>query len=308
MTKKETFFKKIRNTIVILFFVISLAGTVTFVDAGQDIWLIDTHQAPWNHASEAGFSKAVYYQLIGHRWVRSDSETFFETQSPEIPLVVFSPGYTTTMADIVEVGMTLVRMYRSNQNCRTVFWSWPSEKIRLRLAPDIRDKISVTAASGNYLTMFLQQLKPASHVCMVGFSFGNRIICDAVEKMGDNRPDGMRIHLVLTASATDQVWLASGSRHGNIPRLAEKILILYNPADRALVFYPLLYGNCSRPEALGRFGPPRARIMPEYRSRIEAVNVQPYVGRNHLTVYHLHTPIFRQRMNDYLFFGDTDDN
>lgn len=304
MSNTDAFFEKIRMMFMVLCFLFSLFGTGTYVVAGQDIWLVDTHHAPWNNATKEGFAKVVYYQLDGHRWVRSDAETFFETQSPEVPLVLLSPGYTSTTSDTIEVGMALVRLYESNQNCRTVFWSWPAEKIRLRLARDIRDKIHVAAASGGYMAMFLNRLKPDSQVCMIGFSFGNRIICDAVEKLGDDRPAGMRIHLVLTASATDRGWLATGSRHGNVPRLADKILILYNPADRALSFYPLLYGNGSRPDALGSFGPPLARIAQEYRGRIEAVNVQPYIGRNHLTLYHLQTPIFRLRMNDYLFFDD----
>jgi esterase/lipase superfamily enzyme len=152
--------------------------------------------------------------------------------------------------------------------------------------------------------MFLNRLKPESQVCMLGFSFGNRIICDAVAKLGDNRPDGIQIHLVLTAAATDWHWLMPGSRHGEVPRLTEKILILYNPDDRALKFYPFLYGDGSRPEALGRLGLPLPRIAPEFRDRIEAVNVQRSVGGHHRTIWHLQTPIFRQRMNDLLFFGD----
>ena len=308
MLNTVSFFNKIRNTIIVFCIIFSLTGIVSTVSAGQDIWWIDTHQAPWNATSEEGFTKAVYFQFDGHRWVRSDAKSFYQTQSPDIPLVVFSPGYTSTTSDTVEVGMSLVRLYRSNQNCRTVFWNWPAEKIRVRLVRDIRDKIAVTATSGRYMTKFLQQLKPKSQVCMIGFSFGNRIICDAVERLGDDRPEGMRIHLVLTASATDQGWLASGSRHGNVPRLAEKILILYNPVDRALTFYPLLYGDGSCPIALGRFGPPMTKIMPEYRNRIEAANVQPYVGRHHRTLYHLQTPIFRQKMNDYLFFDESSDN
>ena len=308
MSHTDSIFINHGKTLIFACLILSFAGAVPLAHAEQDIWLIDSHNAPWNHASEAGFSKTVYYRLDGNRWVRSDAETFFETQSPEIPLVVFSPGYTSTISDTIEVGMSLVRLYGKNQNCRTVLWNWPAEKVRVRLACDIRDKIAVTAASGEYMAMFLRRLKPESQVCMIGFSFGNRIICDAVEKMNDDTPDGMRIHLVLTASATDRGWLASGSRHGHVPGLAEKILIFYNPADRALVFYPLLYGNGSRPDALGRFGPPWTRIMPEYHDRIEAVNVQPYVGRKHLTQYHLQTPIFRQRMNDYLFFDDSGDH
>jgi hypothetical protein len=306
MTKPCSFFKSIGTAATILFLIaVSLNTCQCFAE--QDVWLIDTHQAPWTHASEAGFEKVVYYQLVDNRWVRSDAESFFETQNPEVPLVVFFPGYTSTTSTTIEVGMSLVRMYKSEQKCRTVFWNWPSEKIRLRLAPDIRDKISIAEASGDYLAMFLNRLNPESQVCMLGFSFGNRIICDAVANLGDNRPDRMQIHLVLTAAATDWHWLMTGARHGDIPRLAEKILILYNPADRALKFYPFLYGDGSCPEALGRFGPPLSGIAPEYRNRIEAVNVQHYIGGRHLTIWHLQTPIFRQRMNDYLFFKGFDE-
>lgn len=306
MSNKSSLFKTTRIAVVyFILIVVSSVGYRCFAD--QDIWLIDTHQAPWNNASEAGFARAVYYQLVGNKWVRSDAESFFETQITDVPLVVFSPGYTSTTSDTVEVGMSLVRLYKPGQDCRTVFWNWPAEKNRCRLAPDIRDKINVTAASGDYMAMFLNRLKPDTKVCMVGFSFGNRILCDAVVRLGDDRPDGMRIHLVLTAAATDRCSLVSGARHGEVPRLAEKILILFNPADSALRFYPLLYGNGSRPDALGRFGPPMASIAPEYRHRIEAFNVQPYVGSHHLTVYHLQTPVFRRGMNDYLFFDGSGD-
>ena len=274
--------------------------------AEHDIWLVDTHQASWHQASEESFERFVYYQLIDNKWVKSDTETFYATQDPAIPLVVFSPGYTSTISDTTEVGMALVRLYKPEQECRTVFWCWPAEKIRCRLAPDIREKISVAAASGDYLAMFLRRLKAESKVCMIGFSFGNRIICDTTEKMHDDQPEGMQIHLVLTAAANDRIWLASGSRHGNVPQVAKKILVLYNPVDAALKFYPLLYGNGSRPDALGRFGPPTSFILPEFRERIEAINVKAYVGKNHRTVYYLHTPIFRQRMNAYLFFGETE--
>jgi len=306
MTNVRSFFKKIGSAATIVFLiVVSMNSNCCFAE--QDIWLIDTQNAPWSHASEAGFSKIVFYQFVDNQWVRSDAESFFETQTADVPLVLFSPGYTTTTTNIIEIGMLLVQLYQPGQNCRTVFWKWPSEKLRLRVVSDIRDKIVVAETNGDYLAMFLHRLKPESQVCMVGFSFGNRIICDAVARLGDDRPDGMRIHLVLTASATDRGWLASGSRHGDVPRLVEKILILYNPIDRVLMLYPLLYGNGSRPDALGRFGPPLSKITLEYRDRIEAVNVQCYIGKMHQTVYHLRTPVFRQRMNDLLFFGDRKD-
>ena len=302
-------FVKLKNkkySLIVVIGLILCEFAFSRVSASEDIWLIDTHSSPWHSASEQGFERAIYYQLVDNKWVKSDLTTFLETQAPEIPLVIFSPGYTSTMSDTVEVGMSLVRLYQKDQKCRTVFWCWPADKIRLRLGPDIREKISVAEASAGYLRLFLSRLKPESKVCLLGFSFGNRIICDAVQKLGDECPENMRFHLVLTAAATDRVWLAECSRHGDVPRLADKIFVSYNPADRALIFYPHLYGNCSQPDALGRFGPPMQLIAPEYHDRIEAVNVNPYVGSYHRTIHHLQTPVFRQRMNDYLFFAADD--
>lgn len=284
-------------------FIVSASGTPCLY-GNQDVWLVDTRSAPWNHADEEEFAKIRYFRLVNHRWERSDAATFFESQNPETPLVVYTPGYTSTMEDTVEIGLGLTRLYGPDKSHRTVLWHWPSEKIYPRLGRDIRTKIPVACASGEYQAMFLRRLKPDSKVALLGFSFGNRIICDAVAKLGDN-PERLKIHLVLTAAATDRIWLADHSRHGNVPKLAEKILILYNPLDRALKFYPLLYRGNYAPDALGRFGPPMQQILPEYRNRITAVNVQGYVGPKHRTVYHLASHAFRCRINEFLLFIDT---
>lgn len=270
----------------------------------QDIWLVDTHPASWTRATPNEFAKIRYFRLTPQGWVRSDAATFFETQIPDLPLIVYSPGYTSTFSDTVRIGGQLVSLFDAGRPCRVVFWHWPSERVRRGIAKDIRAKIPVGNANGAYMAMFLQNLQPQSQVGIVAFSFGNRIVCDAVERIGVTGHADLRIRMVLAASATDYYAFAENGSHGNVPKTAERMLILYNPRDRALKFYPLLYGCGSGVDALGRYGPPARAIQSEYRRRIEAVNVQTSVGPRHRTVSHIGTPAFRSRIGTYLFFDD----
>ncbi|MDR1382858.1 MAG: alpha/beta hydrolase [Planctomycetaceae bacterium] len=279
-------------------FLVLLTSTSSFAGQ-QDVWLIDSHSVPWTHASETGFDRIAYYQLVNHRWIKSSANEFFKTQNPETPLVIFSPGYTSTTSDTVEIGAKLVRLYSQNHHCRTVFWQWPADRQFLCLSQDIRAKIPVADTSGQYLTMFLRKLKPESKICMIGFSFGNRIICDAVQNSGDL---GFHIHLVLIAAATDRLWLSAHSRHADVSKIAEKIFVFYNPDDRALKFYPFLYGSNYHTDALGRFGPCLSQISEENRNKIESINANRYVGKYHRTINYIQTSFFRQRINDYLLF------
>ncbi|MDR1960478.1 MAG: alpha/beta hydrolase [Planctomycetaceae bacterium] len=292
-----------RNLMIFVFAAISLLFSGKSAFCQHDIWLIDTHSVPWMSAEESDFAGVTYYHFVQNRWIPSGAEAFYSTQSPDVPLIVYTPGYTATTSDTVEVGMEIVRLLKTEKSYRIVFWDWPASKITFGLGKDIRSKIPITMANGIYQGMFLRSLKPHSRVCLLGFSFGNRIICDAVEMLKEGKPSpNLRIRLVLTASATDQNWLGRHSRHAHVPEIAEKILILYNPMDRALRFYHLLYGVGCKVQALGRFGPPICSMAPEYRNRIEAVNVYPEVGPYHRTIYHLKSAAFRKRLNTYLFF------
>ena len=293
-----------RMTAILLSAVFLVTAVANFAFAAQDIWYIDSQCVSWTHASEAEFQRLSYYQYGENEWVPSDSATFYATHQPDIPLIIFLPGFAATPDDTVEAGMKLASFCPKERPCRLVFWNWPAQRDYSGLRNDIRTKIPIAAASGRYLAMFLRNLSPGSMVSIFGFSFGNRMSCDAVEFLSSAHPEGIRIRLVMAAAATDYSWLAENHRHGNVPRLAEKILVLYNPGDRALRFYSFLYGDGSRPEALGRFGPPLCAISPENRGKFEAVDVNPSVGGNHRTLLYLEAPAFRYRIGQYLFFDE----
>lgn len=286
----------------VFFFAIFQMEAGAMLSTTKDVWLIDTHNVSWAEGTEQNFQKIAYYRLVGNRWLRVGSETFYQTQAPRIPLVVFSPGYTATRESTIEVGMQLLRLCDPDKPVRMVFWNWPAQREVLGLRRDIRAKIPIAEANARYLAMFLKKLQPESKVCLLGFSFGTRLIGDAIEQFGNEQPEGMRLHLVLAGAATDRHWLASNGRNRNVPRLADKILILYNPDDFRLQFYPCMYDIGYNPQALGRFGPPMSRINSDYRHKIEAVNINPQIGIRHSTLIHFQTPAFRKRIGEYLFF------
>ena len=272
--------------------------------AHQDVWRVDVRPVAFLNATEQNFQKLRYYRWENNQWQLSDAKTFFDTQRAEIPLTVFAPGYSLTTQETTQVGLGLVRNFDPNKLCRVVLWDWYSDKGCKLIRRDIRNKIPIGYNSANYLAIFLQNMKPQSKVCLFGFSFGGRIVCDAVETLrkGGQRPEGLRLNLVLSGAATDQHWFAMGQRHGRMPEIVERILVTYNPDDWVLRYYPLIYSFRSDTAALGLEGLPMRHIAPEYRGRFENINVQRFIGRKHQTLYHIRTPVFRSRINAYFFF------
>ncbi|MCL2004572.1 MAG: hypothetical protein FWG73_00245 [Planctomycetaceae bacterium] len=273
-------------------------------DTQQDIWRVDIHGVARLLASEENFSRLRFYQWDNNRWRPSDAEAFLDSQCSATPLIVLALGYSLTSRDISQVGHNVVRTFDPDKACQIVFWDWFSDRGTYRIRRDIRSKIPIADNAANYLALMLQELEPQSKVCLFGFSFGSRIACQAVESLRQSgrRPDGLRIHLVLSGAAADEHWFARGQRYGNIQEEAERILVTHNPEDWVLRLYPMMYPVGQRPTALGLYGVPLHNIEPEFRVRFENVDVNRYMGHAHQTLKHVRCPAFRNRVAEYFFF------
>ena len=290
---------------LLLLFVLPTTQTVAAVPGErQDIWRVDLHPVAYLPACEQHLSKLGYYRWEKNRWIASDAETFFATQQPEIPLIVFAPGYTATSSQTTQVGLSIMQNFDPDKSCRVVLWAWYSDRGVGNIRRDVRNKLPIVYNTGVYLALFLQNLNPQSKACLFGFSFGSRIVCHAAETLrhNDRRPEGLRLHLVLSGAATDQRWFAQGQRHSRIPEIVEKILVTYNSDDWALRFYPLMYNFRDKAPALGLKGLPMQSIPQEFRAQFENVNVHRYIDKEHKTLFHVQTPVFRSRINTYFFF------
>ena len=288
----------------LLFALLKMQIAVAVPSECQDIWRVDLRAVARLNADEQHCSKLAYYRWQNNRWQSSDAETFFDTQQPGIPLIVFAPGYTSTTPQTTQVGLGLVQNFDPSKPCRIVFWDWFSERGAGTIRCDIRNKLPIVNNTAGYLALFLQKVEPQSKVCLFGFSFGSRIVCIAVETLQKNnqRPEGLRLRLVLSGAATDRDWFAEGRQHGRIPEIVEKILVTYSPDDWALRFYPLMYSCRDRAKALGYEGLPMRNISPEFRDQFENVNISRHIGDEHRTLLHVRTPDFQSRINTYFFF------
>lgn len=292
-------------SLVLLLLVLSnVLATAAVPNENQDIWCIDLHAVARLTADEQDFPKLKYYRWENRRWQVSDAETFFGTQQPDIPLIVFAQGYSLTTQQTTQVGLGLVRTFDPNKPCRVVFWNWYSDRGIFNIRRDIQSKIPIANNAADYLALFIQSLKPQSQVCLFGFSFGSRIVCNAAETLrkNDRQPEGLRLHLVLSGAASDRDWFAKGNRHEKVPQIVEKILVTFSPSDWVLRFYPLMYDFQCRTPALGLEGLPMRGIAQEFRDKFENVNVNRYIGNEHKTLLHVQTPAFRSRVNTYFFF------
>jgi hypothetical protein len=81
----------------------------------------------------------------------------------------------------------------------------------------------------------------------------------------------------------------------------QKMVILYNPSDIAMRFYPLMY-YAGGPKALGFLGPPRCDLDTESEKTLEGINVMRSVGKIHNAYRYLGTNGFRRQISDSLLF------
>ena len=271
---------------------------------GQDVWRIDFRTVARLKAGEQHFDKLQYYRWQNSRWQISDAETFFGTQQAEIPVSFFALGFTLTTSQITQTGFNIVRNFDPSKPCRIVFLDWYSDRSDGTYRRDIRSRIPVADNTGNYLTLLLQKLEPQSKVCLFGFSLGCRILGSAAEALATNeqRPEGLRLHVVLSGAAIDWDTFAKGRQYGDVPQIAEKMMITYSPSDWALRFYPMMYGIRCRPAALGLKGLPIQNIDPAYRDRLDNIDVTRYNSGQHQTLTHIQNPAFRSLINTYFFF------
>jgi len=291
--------------LILLFFdLVTVQIAQAVPSAQQDVWRVDLRPVAEIKVSEQSLLKLKYYRWINNRWQISDAETFFQTQQAEYPLIFLALGYTLTSQETTAVGHAILRKFDTTKPCRVVYWDWYSEKEIPKIRRDIRNKIAVAENAADYLAYFLRELKPQSKACLFGFSFGCRIVCQAAEvlRVCEQRPEELRLNIVLSGAASDQNWFAYGQRHGNVPAIVEKILVTHNPDDISLRFYPLIYPFRHKPTALGVSGVPIQSVAPEYRDRFENLNVERYVGRKHETLGHVGCAAFRSRINKYFFF------
>jgi hypothetical protein len=181
----------------------------------------------------------------------------------------------------------LVRCAPIDEPIRFVIWSWPSGQT-CGLRRDLLAKAARSDSESYYLGLFLTGLPPETRVGLFGFSFGARIISGAMHLAAGGEMGGLCLpetppthttRIALLAAAMHNYWWLPGRYHSECLAYADHALLLFNPCDPVLHWYPMLYRRY-RPQALGYTGFPWVDQLAD-PSRLEQANVCCQVGRTH---------------------------
>ncbi|MGL6194027.1 MAG: alpha/beta hydrolase [Thermoguttaceae bacterium] len=273
----------------------------------NDVWLFNTRTASICSPNESEFDKIFAYQLGReadnrcYKWEKAAISDFFETYDPSVPLIVLIHGNQYALNDAVDDGLAFEQRVLKGQKCRLLIWAWPADRIPCGIRADVQTKIEYSKYQGAYVQMLLDRLPEKGNICLVGFSLGAQTICEAVEltyksnnassSEKDNEP---KIRIILFAAAVDQFSVSPKCRYGDVLEFAEKTCVVYNPADKVLKFYPLVYGR-GGPESLGKTGVPLYTVPSSVREKIDMINISQIAGNRH----HFKSYFGSKRINQY---------
>ena len=198
-----------------------------------------------------------------------------------------------------------------------IAFDWPSQRIYQSDVKDINEKGRRAYIAAFHLARFLQAFPTGSRICVLGQSYGGRVVPSALHLLGGGelnsqdhdppvrlaglRPD-LHVRAVVIAGASDHDWLDPGKRLGRALNGCEALLNLFNHKDEALRLYPFLKRS-GHHRALGRVGLDNrdfARLGP-LASRYAEHDVNALLGREHTLLDALANPEICRRIAPYLW-------
>ena len=263
---------------------------------GTQVWAVSTE-------SLSGYtvqpSQLLCWRAEAGQFIASSVDEYKQTLSADIPTIIMIHGNMTDWNGALRHAQSLkyrIDQMRARQRIETpyrlVIWKWASERQDQRIRSDSQVKAYVADLNGFYLASFLSAVNGTGcDVTMLGFSFGARTIGCALELMaggtlyGHALPEeqryvaGDRYHAILLAGACNYGDFGTKGLYAHGSSLISSMVNVFNPADSALNFYPLLYGPAG-PQAIGVAPIDPSTAAPSYKNRLWSINSSGY-GAQH---------------------------
>lgn len=280
--------------------------------AGHELWVVSTRDlpsAPCGCSPE--FAPNVERFICGRGWTRSSLEEFVATEDLSRTTAVLVHGNDTDAAEAESRGREFYRELVAGRcpapPTRLVVWSWPSEKVICSYRKDAQLKACRTNIEGYYLASFIDYLPAETPLTLGGYSYGARVVTGGLHLLGGGtlegrelserrHPEGHATNALLIGAAMANNWLLPGMRHEHAISQVERLVIMYNPKDFVLHFYPRLWGGRRGPDALGATGLAAPGRLGTERAKVFQVNVQPQMHRRHGWDYVAGSPAMMSRV------------
>ncbi len=238
----------------------------------EAFWYVSTRDCPQEMGSDPWAKlKVMHFDDRGEMVERSPEELFAQTVGR--PVLIQVQGNLTT-PDMAVGGLMWTHSWLQAHHCLTpdavvIAFDWPSQRVYRNDVLDVTEKGRRAYVAAYHLARFVSAFPASSRVCLLGQSYGGRVVPSALHLLGGGALAGqshgtsvclpttrsesdLDLRGVLIAGASDRGWLDPGAKFDRA-LAASKILNLYNRKDESLLFYPaLIRGGHHR--ALGRIG------------------------------------------------------
>ncbi len=218
--------------------------------AGPDIWRIETVEASALNPSAAEMQRVKAYRWVEDGWKTLPLHEIYAAIKDELPTYVYVHGNKATSQDAVMDGVEIMKYLPQDTPYRFIIWHWDTQRAKVRLKTEYREKAHAADMQGVYFACFLQNISSDASVTLIGYSFGARTLLCGLHLCGGGRFSGLafpenavrkdssHLRAVLLASATENVDLLADGRFSHAVKTAKEIHITMNPLDPALKYYP----------------------------------------------------------------------
>ena len=290
------------------------------MDRLENFWIVQTRECPQEMGSDPWPNlRVLHFNARGDLEQRHPAELF--AQAAGRTTLIQVQGSLTT-PDIALGGLLWTHSWLERNGALLpetviVAFDWPSQRVYRNATKDINEKGRRAYIAGYHLARFVQAFPPYARVCLLGQSYGGRVVPSALHLLGggcldsqdhddpvnlpESRPD-LQLRGVIIAGASDHTWLDPGERLDHALLGCQAFLNLYNKKDEALRLYPFLRRS-DHHKALGKLGLTNRdfdRLGP-LAARYAEFDVDELLGQEHTLLDAVANPQIAVRIAPYLW-------
>jgi hypothetical protein len=266
----------------------------------EQFWIVQTRDCPQTMGTDPWPRLKVLHMDARGQLVPRDPWDLF-AQTVGRPVFIQVQGSLTT-PDIALGGLMWSQAWLQENRALppdavVIAFDWPSQRVYRNDFLDINEKGRRAYVAGYHLASFLLAFPSGSRICVLGQSYGGRVVPSALHLLGGGclnsqdhdppvrlprlRPD-LQLRAITVQGAMDHNWIDPDQRLDRTLYACEGLLNLYNRRDEALGLYPLLIRGGHR-RALGRIGLTQSdfdRLGP-LAAKYEEHDTHDLLGREH---------------------------
>jgi hypothetical protein len=281
-------------------------------DCYSEFWVINSRCAPICQGVVGGVSKLKFRRYVEKEGWRDATLAEFVESGRDLPTVFYAHGNGLSHSQAMSAGWS---MYGELKRCcnrfRYVLWSWPAEKATRGVINNMRIKSVRAEHQGYYMAWVINRMLPhPAPISVSGHSLGGITACVAAHYLGGGvfrgrqlaswpAPEEIDFRVVMISAAADNDAMLPGRPYGAAFKAADRVVVLFNPRDRTLKFWPKV--SFRGAQAISKSGMASPWRLGEDRAKLEQYTTTGEVGGKHRFKVHFQAPGVMAQVRDAFF-------